>query len=336
MFNVNWLGDVLFSTAVIRNIRYNYPESFIACIVPPRCRAILEGNPSLNEVIIFDESGQHRSALGKLKFILLLRKKRFDTVFLLHRSLTRALLVWLAGIPERIGYYTGKRAWLLTKRIMPPPRDSLHRIEYYLGVIEGAGLTVKDKFTEFFPGNEDAAAVSNFLEAHGIRKGDFVVGINPGGNWHPKRWQKEYFALLADGVIKECAAKIVITGSKEDLALAAQIAALMHQKPVGYCGEFDLKQLGALCRRLDIFITADTGPLHIANAAGAKQIIALFGPTHQALTGPYPAGEAIVIQKNTGCKIPCYVSDCADNRCMKAIMPQDVLAHVKRLIRRER
>src|SRR4030042_6140538 len=136
VFNVNWLGDVLFSTATIRNLRYNFPDSFIACIIPRRCYQVLESNPHLDEIIIYDEKGEHKSLLGKLRFIRYLRRIRFDTVFLLHRSFSRALITALAGIPERIGYYTKKRGFLLTRKIPPVGMNSLHRIDYYLNVIK--------------------------------------------------------------------------------------------------------------------------------------------------------------------------------------------------------
>lgn len=331
IFNVNWLGDVLFSTAVIRNIRYNYPDSFIACAVPGRCRQVLEGNPYLDEIIIFDEKLSHKSMLSKLKFIHLLKSKGFSTVFLLHRSFSRALIVWFAGIRERIGYYTRKRGWLLTAKIMAPKKDSLHRADYYLELIKSSGLAVKDKFSDFFIGKEDLKTVDDFLKEHDLGETDFLTGINAGGNWGPKRWQKEYFAELADKLIKNFGAKVIITGGLEDLELAKQIQGLMKEKLIFACGAFSLKQSAALFKRLSIFITSDTGPLHIANAVGAKTIIALFGPTHPSITGPYPADNVIVLQKQVGCKIPCYAVDCDDNRCMKAISPEDVLEQVKRL-----
>ena len=103
IFNVNWLGDVLFSTAVIRNIRRNFPNSFIACVIPSRCYLILKGNPNLDEIIIFDEKDRHAGFFAKVKFIRYLRRKKFDLVFLLHRSFTRALICRLAGIKEIIG-----------------------------------------------------------------------------------------------------------------------------------------------------------------------------------------------------------------------------------------
>lgn len=331
VFNVNWLGDVLFSTALIRNLRYHFPDSFIACVIPGRCREILEGNHRLDEIIIFDEKAEQKSLIGILRFIGLLRKKKFDMVFLLHRSFTRALICWLAGIPERIGYYTRKRGFLLTKKLNAPAFDSLHRIDYYLEVLTQAGIAVKDRFSELFIGKDDAAAVDGFFKRNDIRAGDFLVGINPGGNWYPKRWEKDYFSVLSDRLICELDAKVIISGSESDKKLAQEIQRTMQKKAVIACGEFTLKQFAALSRRLDIFVTADSGPLHIANAAGAKKIIALFGPTDPAITGPYPADNAVVLRKAVGCKIPCYVPGCQDNRCMKAITPEEVLGKIKEL-----
>ena len=160
----------LFSTATLRNIRRNYPDSFIACIIPSRCYPILKGNPHLDELIIFDEKERQRSSLAKLRFVQLLKTKKFDVVFLLHRSFTRALICRLAGIPQRIGYYTKKRGFLLTKRIAPVGRDTLHRIDYYLNIIEKAGLRVKDRYLEFFIDDTDVKFVEDFLNKKSIGK----------------------------------------------------------------------------------------------------------------------------------------------------------------------
>ena len=329
IFNVNWLGDVLFSTAAIRNIRRNFPESFIACAIPSRCYQVLKGNPHLDEIIIFDEKDRHRGLMAKLDFVRFLKGKDFDTAILLHRSFSRALICRLADIPERIGHHTKKRGFLLTKKIKPPKRDSVHRIDYYLHILEKAGLKIEDRYLEFFYSEEDLKFVDDFLHKNGIRKHYFVVALNPGGNWLPKRWPKEFWSELADKLIHDFQAKVIITGSVSDIPLAGEIKNLMKEAPVLACGILNIKQLGALCRRLDVFVTADTGPLHIANAVGTKQIIALFGPTSAAITGPFPTKGVVILQKDVGCKIPCYQVHCADNRCMKAITPEEVLRHIK-------
>lgn len=329
IFNVNWLGDVLFSTAVIRNLRYNFPDSFIACVIPQRCLPVLEGNPHLNEIIIFDEKSTHKGLFSKLRFIGLLKNKRFDAVFLLHRSFSRALICYLAGIPQRIGYSTRKRAFLLTGKITAPDFNSVHRIDYYLGLIERAGLKIKDRYTEFFISEKDAQTADDFLKQELKEKQGFLVGINPGGNWLPKRWPKAYWAKLADRLIKELNAQVVILGGKTDLALAGEIQGLMQEKLIFATGKFDLKQLAALCKRLDLFVSADTGPLHIANSVDTPRIIALFGPTSAHITGPYPEKNTVVLSKDSGCDIPCYEVGCEDNRCMKAISPDDVFEKIK-------
>ncbi|MDD5155234.1 MAG: lipopolysaccharide heptosyltransferase II [Candidatus Omnitrophica bacterium] len=328
VFNVNWLGDVLFSTAAIRNIRLNYPSSYIACIVPSRCYQVLKDNPHLDEILIFDEKDRHKGFMPKLDFVRTLRNKHFDVAYLMHRSFSRALICRLARIPERIGYYTKKRAFLLTKGIMPPAKDSLHRIDHYLSIIEKAGLRVEDRYTEFFFRHEDEEVVEEFLKRNSARQDDFLVAINPAGNWLPKRWFPEYWAELADKLIVELGAKVIITGSSADLVLVNKIQRLMRQKLIVACGLFNLKQLGALCKRVDVFISADTGPLHIANAVVARKIIALFGPTDPAVTGPYPLRNTTILRKDVGCKIPCYVVNCKDRRCMAAIKPADVFAEV--------
>lgn len=335
IFNVNWLGDVLFSTATIRNIRRNFPDSFIACAIPSRCYPILKGNPHLDEILIFDEKDRHKSILEQLNFVRLLKSKKFDMVFLLHRSFSRALICRLAGIPQRVGYSTRKRAFLLTKKITAPKKDSLHRIDYYLNIIEKAGLKAEDRYTEFFVNDEDINFVDSFLKHNSIKQGDFLVAINPGGNWLPKRWPKNYWALLADRLALKFSAKVIITGAGGDSPLALSIKEGMKEQCLIACGVFNIKQLAALCRKLDLFITADTGPLHIATSVGTKKIIALFGPTDPAITGPYPLKNVTILRKLVGCKIPCYEVKCKDNRCMKAITPEEVLEQVRLLRKNE-
>lgn len=331
IFNVNWLGDVLFSTAAIRNIRRNFPESFIACIIPSRCYPVLKGNPHLDEIIIFDEKDRHKSILAQLAFVRLLKNKKFDIAFLLHRSFARALICRLAGIPERVGYHTKKRAFLLTKKIVSPTKDSLHRIDYYLNILTEGGFRVEDRYTEFFIEDKDADFVDKFLDKEGLRKEDVLVAINPGGNWLPKRWPREYWAALAERLISELKFKVIITGSHQDLSIASKIKELMQEKPIIACGAFNIKQLGALCKRIGLFISADSGPLHIANAIGTKNIIAIFGPTSPEITGPYPLKNVAILHKDVGCRIPCYQVHCKDNRCMKAITPEEVIAKIKLL-----
>lgn len=324
IFNVNWLGDVLFSTAAIRSVRKAYPDSFIACAIPARCYQVIDGNPHVDEVIIFDEKGSHRSLAGKIGFIRFLGKKKFDTVYLLHRSFSRALMCALAGIPHRVGHTTRKRGFLLTTRVSAPARDSVHRIDYYLTVMQGAGCAVDGRHADFHVPVSDARYVDDFLEKKGVGEDAFIVVLNAGGNWLPKRWPESHWARLADRLIEERGATVLFTGGPQDAELVARISGMMRRVPVVACGALNIKQLAALARKSQVFVTADSGPMHIAAAADAAHIVALFGPTIPAITGPVSRGRVTIMQKQGRCALPCYKVDCKDNVCMKAVSVDEV------------
>lgn len=321
--NVNWVGDVLFSTPFIRAVREANPDAYIACLLHPRCREILESNPRLNEIIIYDEEGAHKSLFGKWAVIRELKKKRFDTAFLLHRSFTKALLTYLAGIKERVGYPTKNRGGIITHAVEEPAED-LHKVEYFLNIARAYGIDVKDHSYEFFVRDTDRKFVKDLLGKDGVTDKDLIVVLCPAGNWPPKRWPAENFARLGDELAEKFGARIVLSASGKDLKLAEDIKSVMASNPVITAGKTDLKQLGALLERASLVVANDTGPMHMAVALGAKTI-ALFGPTSARLTGPYGKGDYKVISGNGSCEVPCYDIGCADNACMSAIKVEDVL-----------
>jgi lipopolysaccharide heptosyltransferase II len=328
VFNVNWLGDVLFSTPALRALRKAHPDAFIACLVHPRTRQILEGNPNIDELIIFDEKQDHKHLFNKFKFISEIRNKKFDTVFLFHRSFTRLMLMVLAKIPNRIGYKAKKRSSLfLTKRI-PVPKQAMHRVEYFLNILKNCAIEPDSKAYEFFVDSASRQKAKDLLRQNNISLADFTVIINPGGNWLLKRWSPERFSSLANQLTEKFKAKIIIAGSLKDVPLAENIAGQMKTKPLIVCGQTSLKELGALIELCRLFISADSGPMHIAVALNVPTI-ALFGPTSPEVTGPIGKGKIKVIHKDIGCKIPCYNVKCKDNRCMQAISVEDVLEAVE-------
>lgn len=326
LVNVNWLGDVLFSTPAIRAIRKAFASPSISCMIVPRVKEILEGNPNIDELIIYDEEGMHKSLIAKVRFIAQLKKKKFDLVILFHRSFSRTLICYLAGIPNRVGYSTSKRAFLLTQKIQSP-RQSMHRIDYLSNIVNAIGIETDNSFCDFFIQDSDRTYIDKFLSSQDTRQDDTIVVLNPGGNWEPKRWMKENFARLADKLIMDFNLKVIISGGPKDIDLVGQITKLMNQKPVIACGSLTLKQLGALFEKAKLVISADSSPLHIAASLGTK-IIGLYGPTSVDITGPRGRGYIKTIQKSVGCKIPCYDSKCSDFRCMKVIIAKDVLDEV--------
>lgn len=327
--NVNWVGDVLFSTPFLEALRAHFPDSFIACLVVPRCREVLEGNPHLDEILLYEEESLHRSFFGKLRLIRTLRAKRFDKVYLLHRSFTRRLLTVLAGIPERIGYAVKWGGLLLTQKVPLPP-SPLHKVEYFLGLLPPENRTVSRNYTLQI-GEEEEKRLARRLQEKGLKQGERFIALCPAGNWDQKRWPPERFAALADQLIRKHHQKIVITGEKKDIPLGEEILSSMRERAVLFCGETTLKQLAALLKRATLVISGDTGAMHVAQSQGTK-VIALFGPTHPRLTGPSGTHPQVILRKEVGCNDdpPCYYVHCPDNICMKAIQVEDVLDAIER------
>jgi len=331
IINVNWVGDVLFSTPFIRAVREAYQKSYIACLIHPRCIEMLEGNPHLNELIIYDEEGRHKGFLGKLDLISKIRKKRFNTAFILHRSFTKAALAYLAGIDVRIGYPTKHRTRILTKSV-EEPAEALHKVEYFLNILRAVGIKPKHLFYEFFINDSDKRYIKDFLEKNGVRNSDMLIAICPGGNWDMKRWPRENYAKVSDLLQKKHNAKIVIVGAYKDIGLAEDIKLRMNSPPIIACGQTTLKQLGALLERANLVIANDTGPMHIAVSMKAKTI-SLFGPTSPKITGPYGNGDyKVMISRNEACDLPCYDVTCADNRCMAAISVDEVFSEASKML----
>ena len=331
--NVNWIGDVIFSTPFINTVRRNYPESRIACLLHPRCFEVLKGNPRIDEIIIYDEEGVHKSLIGKLKLIASLRKRGFDIAFMLHRSFTKALMVFLSGARERVGYPTKSRGIFLTMPVEIPDEE-VHKVEYFLNLARAYGMDLPEVSYEFFITDADRRRIRDLLNESGIGDKDLLAILCPGGNWDPKRWPKEDFARLADMIIERLGAKVVISGARKDIALAGTIKGIMKNGPVILCGSTDLKGLGALMERSNLVVANDTGPMHIAVAMNAN-VIALFGPTSPKLTGPYGRGNYRIISKNEECEVPCYDLTCTDNRCMSLITVEEVFNAAKEMLSRK-
>lgn len=321
--NVNWVGDVLFSTPFIRAIRESNPEAHISCLIHPRCREMLESNPRLDEIIEYAEEDIHRSLIGKLRLIGYLRAGKFDVAYILHRSFTKALITMLAGIRERIGYRTKNRGWVLTRPI-EEPSEELHKVEYFLNIARASGITPGSVSYEFYVREADRKSIREILISAGVRAGDRTVVLCPAGNWLPKRWPAEKFARLADELAEKFGVKIVIAAAGKDSGLVSDIKSVMSVQAFDISGKTSLKELAALLERADLVIANDTGPMHLSVAVGTRTI-ALFGPTSPRLTGPYGKGIYRVITGKTSCDVPCYDVTCKDNDCISAITVEEVI-----------
>ncbi len=328
---VNWLGDLHFMTPPIRSIRRAHPDAHNACQVAPRGLDLLAGNPHLDEVIAWEEG---RGIGGWLKIFPLarrLRAGRFDTAFLFHRSFSRTLAAWLAGIPTRVGYRTWKRSWLLTASVEPPAKDSVHKAEWFLRVAGAAGIVPAGMQYDAGILPEDERHAEDLIRELKVAAGEPVVALHAGANWRLKRWPPGHFAQLADGLAEKFGARVLFIGGPDDLPLIRGIAGRMRTEPLVAAGRTTFRQMGALLARTRLLISNDSGPLHMGVAAGVP-VVALFGPTKPELTGPPEGSKAVTLFGSIGCPVPCYRLHCPANLCMGQISVEQVLDAARKFL----
>ncbi len=332
VINVNWIGDVVFSSPLFPVLKEAYPNVCICCLAPSRVKDILESIPSIDEILIYDEKGKHKSITSKIKLIFQLRKYHFDIAFLLHGSLTRALLVYWAGIPQRVGYPTKGRRKYLTHAIEPiPDLHTMHRSDFYLNIIESFGIPIKDRATCLTVSEQAIEEMNNLLRQHELTNRDFLVAINPGGNWDLKRWPPQRFSLLIERLVKEFDAKIVITGAIKDVSLSKKIVDHLESNIINLTGKLTLKQLIAIFKKMDIVVSADSGPIHLASSIGT-QVVGIFGPTKEEITGPRGKGKLHILKYDVGCnRQACYHLKCKANICMQAVTVEDVVREIAKI-----
>ncbi|KJJ85084.1 lipopolysaccharide heptosyltransferase II [Candidatus Omnitrophus magneticus] len=334
IFELNWLGDILFSFPFLRSIREANPDAYIACAVVPRYSELLVNNPYINEIIFLSDSRGITAFFEKLFFIFKIKAKKFDTSFLLKPSRVKAFMAKAAGIKERVGFL-GKKDDITLK--VEPPRVSMHRISFLLELAKVYGIKVASDRYEYFISEDNIKSAEKILfkkiAGIDICFKNFIV-LNPGGNWGPKRWPSKNFVFLGQRILDAYPDFfIVITGASKDKILAESIIKQIDRKNVlNIAGITGLNTLAAIFKKARLVISADSGPMHLASSVGT-QTIALFGPTLADLTGPRGIGKNYVIQHNLGCVLPCYEVKCPRNvECMTSVTPEEVFIEVRKAL----
>lgn len=327
LIRLDRIGDVVLSTPVIKALRDAYPKSHIAFMVRPYCRDIVEGNPYLDEVIIYDKGGSHKGLPGNIRFIQELRRKRFDLAIVLHPTTRSHLVAALAGIPEIIGY---DRKWgsLLTKKIPHMKHYGLkHERDYVIDVLKYVGIEAKDR-SLYMPVKEDSEKrIDAVFGSAGLNKGDVIIVFNAGASCPSKRWSAERFAEAGNELVKRAGAKIVVIGGESDKEAGSKVASLIKGTCLDLSGKTTVADLASIFRRSNLLISNDSGPVHIACAVGAP-VVAIFGRSDRGLSplrwGP-TGGRSVILHKATGCEV-CLAHNCAKGfACLDAVTVDEVV-----------
>ena len=330
----NWYGEVLFATPLLRFIRASHPNAHLTALGVTRACEVLEAYPKLDELLNFDDS-RYPPLLGRLGLLTILQGEQFDTAFIVRRSLSRTLLLALAGIPRRIGFANSKSGWLLTDRVPPPPPGT-HKGLSYLRLLEPLGIHQTHGRYLYVTTGEEQQQARELLRQHGVTETQPFVILHPGANWAHKRWLPERFADVAIQLHRDGVTTVLTGGPSED-ALVEQVRRRIDPPPVTIVGETTFRQMAACVERAALVISNDTGLLHVA-AALDRPIVGLYGPTSPALTGPLgdPARTRVMHHPDCCPHIPCMQPHHPSHAGMASITVEEVCAAASELLRLSR
>jgi heptosyltransferase-2 len=340
----NWVGDAIMTTPVIRAVQKNYPRAHITILAKPWVIPVYENNPHVDEIMVYENNGRHKMGMGTLRLAKDIRQGRFDLAILMQNAFEAALLVFLAGIPQRLGYNTDGRSWLLNKCVkLDPDLKKGHLVDYYLGILKGAGLEDYGKTMELSLSDADREYAKKILEDKGLRNQDLrnkgpelkgyenkelenrelagkipVIGINPGATGGTaKRWFPDRYASLCRKLSNQYQTKILIFGGPADNELGEEIMTMAPECCVNMAGKTSLSQAFALIENCDLFVTNDSGLMHGAAALNVNQV-AVIGSTDHIATAPFNH-NSIMVREPVSCS-PCLKDECPiDHRCMTRI-----------------
>jgi heptosyltransferase-2 len=305
----NWVGDAVMSLPALRAIRERFSTARISVLAKPWVADLYARESFIDEIILYD--GQSPWRTGRE-----LRSRHFDCAILLQNAFEAAWIAWLARIPSRIGYKRDGRQLLLTRAVDVPKRGEIPRHErfYYLELLRRAGLI------DALPASDEIR-----LQRSKSPNGKRVIGVSPGAAYGTaKRWLPERFAEAAGALATARGASIALFGSKTERDLCQEVAERLDgQEVTNFAGQTTLSQFIDLASGCELFLTNDSGSMHIASALGVPTV-AIFGATDDTTTGP-TGRNARVVRHPVDCS-PCLLRECPiDHRCMTGVSVERVV-----------
>ncbi|MCP4652681.1 MAG: glycosyltransferase family 9 protein [Candidatus Omnitrophica bacterium] len=323
VFEPNWLGDVILTTPIFKTLKSHFKDCQLTCCITSRCRDVVAHNPYVDNIIEFNERVEDRSLIKKAIFVN--KIKGYDLAILLHRSLTRTILCYLAGIKQRVGYGYKKRSWLLTSAWPSVDKDSVHKQDYYLDILKAINISICNNNCIVYVSKKEKEWANEIVTdvASSDRR---LVAVNLLTNWVPKNWKLENFINMIE-LIKERFKNVDFILTSKNKVSFPEMSCVTNLTE-----QTSILQLAALYERCDLVISGDSGPLHLAGAVGAKYL-GLYGPTAPRLTSVRSEACGIILSKNELCHTPCYEKKCAKNFiCMDAITPIDAFNAALKLL----
>ena len=339
------LGDVVNTLPALTALRRALPAARLTWVVETAAAGLLEGHPLLDGLIVLDRKAWAASvrrlrgigaAAGEAATAFRqLREGRFDAAIDFQGNLRSGIVAFLTRARLRVGLARkdGKELnHIFANRHVAMPEGPVHRVERGLRLLEGVGIDTRDAAPVVPATDGDRARVDEAMAASGLAAGECAVihaGTSPFGRY--KQWPAERWAVVAKRLAGELGLRVALTrGPGAAEAEGAEAIAAAAGPAAVVAPLLSVRELGELCRRCRLFLSTDTGPMHLASAVGAP-VVALFGPKDPSVYGPY-FGPCATVEKELDCR-PCRKRSCDDPRCMLGITPDDVLDAAERLVR---
>ena len=336
-----FIGDTILTVPFFRNLRRAEPDAHITWVMAPGSADVVKGIPYVDEIIYWDpvtihadSRGGHRTLMSKLSFIRQLRANRYDTVYVLKRSFSSAIIALLSGARQRVGFDTEGRSFMLTKGVPYCPEQ--HEVLSFLDVLRADGITVSDDYLEAWISDDEAETADELLSKEGMLPEARLLALHPFASYPEKSWPLENFAEAATQLQENRGLTPVIFGGGRDVELRDRCHELFPAGTIDLVGKCSLRVSMAVLKRCTVYIGNDSGIMHLAAAVGLP-LVAIFGPTSPERFGPW-SKSARVVSSRFPCS-PCrlkFFAECSPSsqgrpQCLETISIQQVLDEVGRL-----
>ncbi len=338
------IGDVIHTLPALNAIRRHDPDAHITWLVEEAAYPLIEGHQAVDRVLVsrrkhwiktlFTSGTPLAERMTSLKeaslFVKALRETRYDLVIDFQQLLKSGVLVWLSRGNRKAGYNKGmehmEQSHLFLNDRIPPVKMNHHALLRNLMLLNALGIPSDEIVFHLPVRDQDRREVDSLLARHEVNISRRpLVALNPVAKWETKLWSNAKFSALGDRLFDD-GAELVFTGGPEDQDTVQEILRGMKGRAANLVGQTSLKMLAALYEKIDLLVTTDTGPMHLAAAIGTR-VVAIFGPTAPWRTGPFGSGHQ-VIRAGLECS-PCFKRQCDTKACMERISVADVLDSCK-------
>jgi len=325
------IGDVILSTAALRAIRQHFHSGYrISLLVGEGAKDVVMRSPYIDELLVADFKNKDKGWRALFTIGRSLRKKNFDIVIDLQNNRKSHILSKLTWSINRYGY--SKKFGFLLNHSIKDDKLPIDPLQHQFRILKMLGIDLIDSHLEMWPAQEDEVYAQGLLSSEWLSDAQKIVGINltASPRWATKSWPRENLVKLCEELgFKDI--RVILTGVEEDFSLANDlINTVNNTKLINLCGKTTINQLACVIRRCNVYISADSSPLHIANSMNTP-LIALFGPTDHRRHLP-PVKNFVLLNQELKCS-PCYKPKCKSKKCMWLISPDEVLAAVDKLLK---